>query len=103
VVFLVAYDIADPKRLRRVARLMERLAVRSQKSVFLFHGDVADVLALLDEVTPVLNLKDDCVQAWALSKHQPRCRFVRGTALPLDPAGAVLQAGIPLLVEKRQP
>lgn len=31
---LVAYDIADPKRLRRIARLMEDYGVRVQKSIF---------------------------------------------------------------------
>ena len=43
--FLVAYDIADPKRLRRVARLLERYALRCQKSVFLFDGDETGVAA----------------------------------------------------------
>jgi CRISPR-associated protein Cas2 len=31
---VVAYDIADPKRLRRVAKIMEDYAERMQKSVF---------------------------------------------------------------------
>ena len=44
--YLVAYDIADPRRLRRVARLMERRATRCQKSVFLFRGDVPGCLGL---------------------------------------------------------
>lgn len=32
--YLVAYDICDPRRLRRVAKLMERFGLRIQKSVF---------------------------------------------------------------------
>ncbi len=32
--WLAVYDIADPKRLRRVARVMQRFGVRVQKSVF---------------------------------------------------------------------
>ena len=32
--YLVCYDIADPKRLRRVARLLEGVGVRLQYSVF---------------------------------------------------------------------
>jgi len=47
--FLIAYDIGDPKRLRRIARLMERHAVRVQKSVFLFDGEEAALISLLDE------------------------------------------------------
>ena len=32
--FIVSYDIADPKRLRRVARLLEGYGYRLQESVF---------------------------------------------------------------------
>lgn len=32
--YVVAYDIADPHRLQRVARVMEDYGVRQQKSVF---------------------------------------------------------------------
>jgi CRISPR-associated protein Cas2 len=101
MVYVVAYDIADPRRLRRVARFLERRAVRCQKSVFLFHGDVDAVTALLDALVPLLLLKEDCVQAWKLSKDQPAAGLTRGTAFPICPASAVLHAGSPFLVEKR--
>lgn len=52
--FLVAYDIADPKRLRRVARFLERHALRCQKSVFRFHGDESGVRRLLEGIRPLL-------------------------------------------------
>jgi CRISPR-associated protein Cas2 len=32
--YLVVYDIADPRRLRRVAKKVEKFGVRVQKSVF---------------------------------------------------------------------
>ncbi len=32
--WVVAYDVADPKRLRRVAKLLETVGERQQKSVF---------------------------------------------------------------------
>ena len=31
---LIAYDISDPKRLRRVAKTLERYGIRIEKSVF---------------------------------------------------------------------
>jgi CRISPR-associated endonuclease Cas2 len=34
--FVVAYDICEPRRLRRVAKRLEQSAVRVQKSVFVF-------------------------------------------------------------------
>src|SRR5204862_195561 len=45
--YLVAYDITDPRRLQRVARFLEKRALRCQKSVFLFAGDAAQLAALL--------------------------------------------------------
>ncbi|MEZ6141686.1 MAG: CRISPR-associated endonuclease Cas2 [Zavarzinella sp.] len=41
--YIIAYDIADPKRLRKIARLMEKWAIRTQKSVFLHSGDSASI------------------------------------------------------------
>mgnify|MGYP001323095553 CR=1 FL=1 len=32
--WVIAYDVADPRRLRRVAKLLENRAVRVQESVF---------------------------------------------------------------------
>ncbi len=101
--FLIAYDIAHPRRLRRVARCLERHAVRTQKSVFLFTGDFPSLEALLAETALLLDLKEDCVQAWLLSKHQPARGRVCGTAQPLDPAAAVLCAGQPCMIERRLP
>ncbi len=46
---LVVYDIADPKRLRRVAKVMEGYGVRVQKSVFECDlGDAARARMLRD-------------------------------------------------------
>lgn len=43
--FLIGYDVADPARLRRVARLLERRARRLQWSVFVFRGTVPEITA----------------------------------------------------------
>lgn len=98
--YLVAYDIADPARLRRVARFMERRALRCQRSVYVFVGDADDAARLLDEVAPLLNQKEDVVQAWKLSKDQPSRGLVRGTAMPLEPAAAIFGAGEPDMIAK---
>ena len=37
--WLVAYDIASPRRLARVHRYLKRHAIPVQYSVFVFHGD----------------------------------------------------------------
>lgn len=100
--FIIAYDIADPKRLNRVARFMERWAIRSQKSVFVFKGTEGALSDLLKDLTPILKLDEDCVQAWRIGHDEPASGRVLGTAATLYPASAVLYSAKPLLVEYRE-
>jgi CRISPR-associated protein Cas2 len=87
---VIAYDIADPQRLRRVARFLERRALRCQKSVFLFEGEPAALVALLDELAPLLCPEEDVVQGWGVRAGGPALGVVRGTPLNLYPAAVVL-------------
>lgn len=96
--FLIAYDIADPRRLRRVARFFEKRAVRCQKSVFLFRGSPAGVGRLLDDVGPLLDPADDCVQAWQLTREQPPGPTSLGMAATVRPAAVVVAANGPTFV-----
>jgi len=98
--FLVAYDISDPKRLQRVARFMERRAIRCQKSVFMYQGDVQGVSRLLNEVVELLDTQLDIVQVWQLARGQPLTGWYRGRPMPLDPAGCVVAGNRAVLVEK---
>ncbi|GBD36828.1 CRISPR-associated endoribonuclease Cas2 [bacterium HR36] len=98
--FLVAYDIADPRRLQRVARFMERRALRCQKSVFLYQGDLQGVDRMLNEVVRLLNVQEDIVQVWQLARGQPLKGWYRGQPMPLDPASCVLSPNRMVLVEK---
>jgi CRISPR-associated protein Cas2 len=103
VFYLIAYDIADDRRLRRVARVLERWAVRCQKSVFLYRGDADRVGRLLDRLAPLLDREADCVQAWRLSPDQPALGLVRGTAVPIRPGAAVLGRPQAHFVDRPQP
>jgi len=96
--YLIAYDIAEPRRLQRVARLLERHALRCQKSVFLFNGEPDAVEALLEEVAQRMKLAKDVTQAWRLAGGQPPVGLIRGTPLQIYPAGVVLGPGQHLLV-----
>ncbi|GDY31826.1 CRISPR-associated endonuclease Cas2 [Gandjariella thermophila] len=59
--YLMAYDIADPKRLRRVCALMEDHGERLQYSVFLCDLSVAELAELESAVTDVMDLGEDSV------------------------------------------
>lgn len=63
---LVAYDIAEPKRLRRVAKLMNRYGVRVQKSVF--ECDITDpkIKMMTDEIKSVMDTAEDSLRVYPL-------------------------------------
>lgn len=59
--YLVAYDISDPKRLRRVARTCEDFGLRRQFSVFLCRLVPIDVVRLKARLYDVIDLGRDQV------------------------------------------
>lgn len=67
--YLIAYDVADPKRLARVARRLQRVAQRVQKSVFLFRGDAATLRRVMEALRPLVRRDVDTVEAWALQRR----------------------------------
>jgi CRISPR-associated protein Cas2 len=97
--YVVAYDIADPSRLQRVARRLEKVAIRCQKSVFLFPGGPSEVAALLDDLAALIRPAEDLVQAWRLASGQPVHGLVRGTPFPSLPRAVVLTPAQTLSIE----
>jgi hypothetical protein len=73
-----------------VARRLERVGLRTQKSVFLFPGDAAALAALLDDVAALLDLRQDIIQAWKLAADESADGAARGTPLNLMPPAVVL-------------
>ena len=59
--YLMAYDIADPARLRRICTLMEERGQRLQYSVFLCDLTRAEFGELEDSVVARMSLADDSV------------------------------------------
>jgi len=59
--YLVAYDISDPKRLRKVARACEDYGYRKQLSVFLCRISATDFVKLRSRLYDIINLDEDQV------------------------------------------
>lgn len=59
--YLVSYDIADPKRLRRVAKVLEGFGVRLQYSVFECPLDELRLAQARAALQPLLNHDEDQV------------------------------------------
>ena len=96
--YLIAYDIGHPQRLRRVARLLERRAVRCQYSVFLFRGTAADIARLMDELAALIRPAEDVIQAWPVPAGVSPGDLARGTVRVIRPAAVVVTAGRALIV-----
>ena len=59
--YLVAYDISDPKRLRRVAKVCEDFGLRKQFSVFFCRLAPVDLVRLKSRLYDVIDLDQDQV------------------------------------------
>jgi CRISPR-associated protein Cas2 len=59
--YLVAYDICDPKRLRKVAETCEDFGFRRQYSVFLCRLTAHDLVRLKSRLYDIIDLKEDQV------------------------------------------
>ena len=67
--YLVAYDICDPKRLRRVARTCEDFGFRRQYSVFLCRLSAHDLVKLKSRLYDIIDLHEDQVLFIPLCNH----------------------------------
>lgn len=59
--YIVAYDIADPKRLRKVATACEDYGTRKQYSVFLCRLSATDFVRLRNRLYDLIHLEEDQV------------------------------------------
>ena len=82
--FLAAYDVSDPRRLRKALKILKGYSTGGQKSVFecfLTDGEVAE---LLKEVTAVLDLEEDRFLLTPVETRSP-VRVFGVAVAPSDP------------------
>ena len=85
-VTLLAYDIANPKRLTRVHRCLKRWGVPLQYSVWLVPGQPEDIQRLLQQLKALIVAGEDDIRLYALPKRPQvdclgRARFQPGVLL----------------------
>ena len=66
---LVCYDIADPARLARVHRHLEKRATPVQYSVFVLYADSIEVDRLAAELEVLIHPRQDDVRIYPLPRH----------------------------------
>jgi CRISPR/Cas system-associated endoribonuclease Cas2 len=65
--YLIAYDIADPRRLRRLHRALRAEALAVQESLFLVRGTVDEVEVLLDRLEGLMDPRADDLRAYPIA------------------------------------
>lgn len=79
--YLVAYDIADPKRLARVHRHMLGWKVGGQKSFYECWLTKAERLSLLHQLEQLIDTHEDRIHVFQLdARMPPRCYGIATTA-----------------------
>ncbi len=85
--YLIAYDITDPRRLRRVCKIMEEHGDRIQYSVFVCDLSRSELTHARAKVESVMDLTGDSVLVIDLGEPSAaRMTFV-GRRRPLPPGG----------------
>ncbi len=68
--FIISYDIADPKRLGKIGRLMEKHAIRVQYSVYLYNDATREeVLGLVARVERIYDPEKDDIRVYKIRHH----------------------------------
>jgi CRISPR-associated protein Cas2 len=79
--YIICYDIANPRRLARIHRLLKKQALPLQYSVFLFNGTETQLQHCLDQLQAIMDPHTDDIRAYPLP--QRGLRLVLGpTPLP---------------------
>jgi len=63
--FVVCYDIANVKRLRKVSKCLEKKAFRIQKSIFFYpQASQEEIFELVDELEAILDEEQDDIRIY---------------------------------------
>ncbi len=67
--FVVCYDISDPKRLKKIAKAVERRALRIQYSIYvLFDATQQELNILLENITKIYNQEQDDIRVYKIKQ-----------------------------------
>jgi len=66
--YLIAYDIAHPRRLQRLHRVLRTEALAVQESVFLVFGTRDEMEQLLDRLEALMDPREDDLRAYPVGE-----------------------------------
>lgn len=90
--WLIAYDVADPRRLQRVHRCVARRALGLQYSLYLLHATPPQLASLLERLERLIDRRADDIRVYPL----PSRPWFRQYGQPSFPDGVTLVGTHPL-------
>ena len=81
---VVSYDIAEPRRLKRVAKVCQNYGVRVQYSVFECWLEEDPFLRFWADLKKLINTKEDRLVAYTLDQGASRKRLSLGATMVLS-------------------
>ena len=83
--FVLSYDISDDKRLRRIAKIVEREGLRFQYSLYLLHGYTKTELSnLLEILLDEIDEKEDDLRVYRIKGYGEKLGNAMDLAHPFD-------------------
>ena len=68
--FLISYDITDKKRLSKIARVLEKEAIRIQYSLFFYkNANKIELNSLLEKILKIYNEEEDDIRVYRIKKY----------------------------------
>ena len=85
--YIVCYDIADPRRLSRLSRALEKKLFRFQYSLYLAKNYTKEqIYALCEEINAIIDPEEDDVRVYRIEEHGE----TMGTAYDLEDVFVIL-------------
>ena len=91
--YIIGYDIANPRRLCRIHRMMKKHGLPIQYSIFMLEGNEVAVQRCLDAVLPLMNPKEDDIRCYLLPQRGQQFRIGK----PVLPEG-IIWTGLPATI-----
>ena len=66
---ILTYDVADHRRLAKIAKIMEDYGTRVQYSVFEVHADLSVLKEIMGRASKIMNKEEDSIRIYPLCRN----------------------------------
>jgi CRISPR-associated protein Cas2 len=68
--FILCYDISDEKRLAKIAKIIERISLRIQRSIYYFEDmSEAEIVKSIDKALSIMDKEKDDLRIYRIRKE----------------------------------